>query len=257
MKQPAWVFRLRRIILSMKKLILSLVFIYSVASSFAQERYNRDLIVKWAPGSLASGKLTLGGEYNFKKKNSVEFIVGIPTAKTHQLKYDGNTSDLSIKAFSALAGYRYYIGRKDVAGFYIEPYAKYLHHQAHGVLTGTLNGETAMFDTRTDYKGIGMGLQLGVQFLIAKKISLDFFLLGPEANSSQFSTIATDVASSIPWTSVEASEAEQDIKDALKDIPLVGDKFQVTVDQATKTVTTRYSGFMPGIRFGASIGVRL
>jgi len=242
----------------MKKLILSLFFITLFASSFAQEeRYNRDLIVKWAPGSLASGKLTIAGEYNFKKKHSVELIIGIPKAKSHHLEYDGNTSDLSIKAFSALAGYRYYFGKKDVSGFYVEPYAKYLHHQASGVLIGNLNGETAMFDTRTDYKGIGVGAQLGVQFLIAKKVSLDFFILGPEANSSTFSTTATDVASSIPWTYVEASEAEQDVKDVLKDIPLVGDKIQVTVDQATKTVTTRYSGFMPGFRFGASIGIRL
>jgi hypothetical protein len=243
----------------MKKLLLSLFFICLIASSFAQdqERYNRDLIVKWAPGSLASGKLTLAGEYNFKKKHSVELIIGIPKARNYHLDYDGNSSDLSIKGFSALLGYRYYLGKKDVAGFYVEPYAKYLHHQAHGVLIGTLNGETAMFDTHTDYKGIGVGAQLGVQFLIAKKISLDFFLLGPEANSSQFSTTATDVASSIPWTHVEASEAEQDIKDVVQDIPLVGDKIQVIVDQATKTVTTRYSGFMPGFRFGASIGVRL
>ena len=251
------VFRLSHIILSMKKLLLSLFFISLFASSFAQERYNRDLIVKWAPGSLASGKLTIAGEYNFKKKHSVELVIGIPKEKTHHFEYDGNTSDLGIKAFSALAGYRYYLGRKDVSGFYVEPYAKYLHHQASGVLIGTLNGETAMFETRTDYKGIGVGAQLGVQFLIAKKVSLDFFLLGPEANSSKFSTIATDVASSIPWTYVEASEAEQDVKDVLKNIPLVGKKIEVTVDQATKTVTTRYSGFMPGIRFGASIGIRL
>jgi hypothetical protein len=240
----------------MKKTLLFVFAILLFACSFAQ-RYNRDLIVKWAPGSLATGKLTLGGEYNFKKKNSIEFIIGIPTAKNHHLDYDGNSSDLSIKAFSALAGYRYYLGRKDVAGFYVEPYFKYLHHQASGTLIGTLNGETAMFETRTDYKGIGLGAQLGVQFLIVKKVSLDFFILGPEANSSKFSAVATDVASSIPWTYVEAAEAEQDIKDVVQDIPLVGDKIEVSVDQATKTVTTRYSGFMPGIRFGAAIGIRL
>jgi len=240
----------------MKKTLLFVAIVLLFSSSFAQ-RYNRDVIVKWAPGSLASGKLTLGAEYNFKKKNSVELIIGIPTARNHHFEYDGNTSDLSIKGFSVLAGYRYYIGRKDVAGLYLEPYVKYLHHQASGILTGTLDDETAKFDTHTNYKGIGVGGQLGVQFLIAKKVSLDFFILGPEANSSTFTATATDVASSIPWTLVDANEAEQDVKDVVKDIPIVGDKIQVTVDQATKTVTTRYSGFMPGFRFGAAIGIRL
>jgi hypothetical protein len=240
----------------MKKPLLFVATILLFACSFAQ-RYNRDLIVKWAPGSLASGKLTLGGEYNFKEKNSLELIIGLPTGKSRHFNYDDNTSDLTMKAFSVLAGYRYYLGKKPVSGIYIEPYLKYLHHQASGILIGNLDGETARFDTHTDYKGFGIGGQLGVQFLIIKKISLDFFILGPEANSSTFSIAATDVASSIPWTTLDAEEAEQDIKDAVSKIPLVGNKIEILVDQNTKTVTTRYQGFVPGLRFGASIGIRL
>jgi len=240
----------------MKKPLLFVATILSFACSFAQ-RYNRDLIVKWAPGSLASGKLTLGGEYNFKKKNSLELIIGLPTGKSRSFNFDDNSSELTMKAFSVLAGYRYYLGKKPVSGIYIEPYLKYLHHQASGILIGNLDGETARFDTHTDYKGFGIGGQLGVQFLIIKKISLDFFILGPEANTSTFSIGATDVASSIPWTTLDAEEAEQDIKDAVSKIPLVGNKIEILVDQNTKTVTTRYQGFVPGLRFGASIGIRL
>ena len=239
----------------MKNLITSFLILFIFSGSFAQ--YNKDLILKWAPGSLVAGKLTVAGEYNFKKKNSVELVIGIPAAKNHKFDYDNNTSDLDTKAFSLLAGYRHYIGKKPVSGLYIEPYVKYLHHQADGFLIGQLDDESAKFDTHTDYKGIGIGAQLGVQFLIAKKFSLDFFILGPEANSAKFSTVATDVASSIPWTMVDAAEAEQDIKDVVRDIPVVGDKIEVSVDQNTKTVTTRYSGFVPGFRFGASVGIRL
>ncbi len=239
----------------MKNLIISFLILFIFSGSFAQ--YNKDLILKWAPGSLVAGKFTVAGEYNFKKKSSVELIIGIPASKKHRFEYDNNTSDLNTKAFSLLAGYRRYLAKKPVSGLYIEPYAKYLHHQADGFLTGQLDDETAKFDTHTDYKGIGVGAQLGVQFLIAKKFSLDFFILGPEVNSGKFSTIATDVASSIPWTMVDANEAEQDIKDVVAGIPVIGDKIEVSVDQNTKTVTTRYSGFVPGFRFGASVGIRL
>jgi hypothetical protein len=213
--------------------------------------------LKWAPGSLTAGKLTLGGEYHFKKKNSLELFIGFPTGTHHQFKYDDNSSSLEWKASSTLAGYRYYFSKKGSAGLYIEPYFKYLHHQASGFLHGDINGESASFDTHTDYKGVGGGLQFGVQFFIAKTVSIDLFFLGPEANSAKFTLSATDISNTLPWTSADANEAEQDIKDALKIIPIIGKKIDVEVDENSRTVTTRYSGFVPGFRFGLSIGIKL
>src|SRR2546423_3825224 len=239
----------------MKKIIVPLLSSLVLSKTYAQ--YKKQMLLKWAPGRLAAGKITVGGEYNFKKKSSIECFIGLPAPVNHQFKYDNNSSDLSSKAFSVLAGYRYYFGKKNASGIYVEPYAKYLHHQASGFLQGELNGEVAKFDTKSDYKGFGIGAQLGIQFLIAKRFSLDLFILGPEANSSDFSTVATDVASNIPWTMIQADEAENDIKNAFRNIPIVGDKIEVSVNQSTKTVTTRYSGFLPGVRFGASVGIRL
>src|SRR4030095_6271082 len=248
----------------MKKALLVTSCFLVVISCFSQDEEDRSdfytdrsLILKWSPSSLSTGKITVGGEYNFKKKNSLEVFFGIPVAKNHKLDYDNNSSTLSTKGFSFLAGYRYYFGKKPHSGMYIEPYYKYLHYQASGMIHGDLNGESASFDTHLDYKGMGLGAQIGVQFLIAKRICLDFFILGPEANSAKFYTTATDVSSTIPWTTVDADEAEQDIKDVLKDIPLVGKKIGVQVDQNATTVTTSYKGFVPGLRFGASIGFRL
>ena len=239
----------------MKKIIVPILTIFLLSKSFGQ--YNKQVFAKWSPGSLAAGKITVGGEYNFKKKNSFELFIGLPSGMNHRFNYDSNTSNLRSKAFSVLAGYRFYFGKKKASGLYLEPYAKYLHQQFNGILKGQLNGETATFDTRSDYKGFGLGAQLGVQFLIAKRFILDLFILGPEANSASFTSSATDIASNIPWTLVKAGEAEKDIKDALKNIPIVGDKIEVSVNQADKTVTTRYNGFVPGARFGASVGIRL
>ena len=248
----------------MKKALLAVICFLLVFSAFSQneedrtDRYtDRCVILKWAPGSLIAGKLTLGGEYNFKKKNSLEMFLGFPTAMDHKFDYDNSTSSLSTQAFSFFAGYRYYFGKRPHSGLYVEPYYKYLHHQLNGFLNGDVNGEAASFDTHTDYKGMGVGAQIGFQFLIAKRICFDFFILGPEANSVKFYSTSTDVSSSIPWTVIEADEAEQDIKDALNNIPVIGDKIEVSVDQNTRTVSTKYKGFAPGFRFGASIGIRL
>jgi hypothetical protein len=51
----------------MKKPALS--FVCLIVSFTCISQYNKEVVLKWAPGSLTVGKLTLGGEYNFKKKN--------------------------------------------------------------------------------------------------------------------------------------------------------------------------------------------
>lgn len=237
----------------MKTILTALAAILVLNTASAQ----KNIFVKWAPASLAAGKLTLGSEYNFSKKQSVELFVGLPVPMNRQFDYDNNTSEMQSSAFSLFAGYRYYLGKRAASGVYVEPYLKYLHHKADGILVGELDGESARFDTKTDYKAFGAGAQLGVQFLIAKRISLDLFLIGPEANSAKFSSTSKDIASSIAWTLVQTDEAEQNIKDALKDLPIIGDKIEVDVNRSTKTVSTKYDGFLPGVRFGASIGIRL
>lgn len=237
------------------KTLLAIVALSCVLSSTHAQ--TKSVFIKWSPASLAVGKITVGSEYNFKKKQSFEFIVGVPVSVSKSFDYDNNTSEFDSKAFSLFAGYRYYFGKRSAAGLYIEPYVKYLQHDAAGFLQGDLDGETARFDTKTSYKGFGAGAQLGVQFLIAKKISLDFFFLGPEANTVKFSSISTDVADSLPWTFIQENEAEQNVKEALEDIPLIGDKIQVTANRDTKSVSTKYDGFLPGFRFGASVGIRL
>lgn len=240
----------------MKKIALSAFYLLFVSLPVTAQN-SPNIFLKWAPAGLAAGKITVGGEYNFKKKNSVELFVGIPLSRNHRFDYDGETSNINSKVFSVLAGYRRYLGKKPASGLYVEPFVKYLKHEASGILDGDLSGEKARFNTVTDYKGYGAGIQLGVQFVIAKRVSLDIFFLGPEANSAKFSSAATDIASNIPWTYVKADEAAREIKDAIKDIPIIGEKTEVTVNQNLKTVYTRYDGFLPGLRFGASVGIRL
>jgi len=237
----------------MKTILTALAAVLLLNTASAQ----KSIFIKWAPPGLAVGKLTLGSEYNFKRKQSVELFVGLPVPMSREFDYDNHTSEVQSSAFSFFAGYKYYLGRRSASGIYVEPYAKYLHHKANGILSGDLDGESARFDTKTNYSAVGIGAQLGVQFLIAKRVSFDLFLIGPEANAAKFSSTSTDVASSIQWTLVQADEAERDIKEAIQDLPIIGDKIEVNVNKSTKTVSTKYDGFLPGFRFGASIGIRL
>ncbi len=218
--------------------------------------FGKSIAVKWNPGGLFFGNISLAGEYNFKPKKSLTFGIGIPSEKVNTFTIDDEKESITMKTFSVMAGYRMYMGKKPMSGFYFEPYLHYVKNEASTILDIDLNGSTENFLTTSDYKAFGLGAQLGVQALIAKRVTIDFFILGPEANSVKHSVVAKDLTSTLPWDQVDEQQARQEIEDAIGDIPLIGDKIQVTVDRNAKTVRTDYSGFLPGFRTGISIGFR-
>ncbi len=216
----------------------------------------KSIAVKWNPVALFFGNISILGEYNFKPKKSFTFGIGIPSEKVNTFTIDDEKESVTMKTFSAMAGYRMYMGKKPMSGFYFEPYLHYVKNEASTILEAELNGGPENFLTTSTFKAFGVGAQLGIQALIAKRVTIDFFILGPEANSVKHSVVARDISSTLPWDQIDEQEARQEIEDAIGDIPLIGDKIKVTVDKNTKTVRTDYSGFLPGFRGGISIGFR-
>jgi hypothetical protein len=141
-----------------------------------------------------------------------------------------------------------------MSGLYFEPYFKYVHHTSEGRGTADLGGDRVLMDFTNDYNGAGVGLELGVQFMVAKKFLIDLFFFGPEINSARNNFKAVEVSSTIPWTSVKANEAEQDIRDFIDQFPFVRNKVDVMVDQNNKTVVAKFRGGLPGYRIGVSFG---
>jgi hypothetical protein len=245
----------------MKKSILLMATVLTIYFSQAQSStdsavFEPSTSVKWNYGSLYFGKVSLFGEYNYKHKKSVTLAVGIPVTHSTTVEIDDKDRDIEMKSFSAMAGYRMYLGKKTMTGVYFEPYLKYLNNEASTIIDEDLDNRTVNFLTTSNYSGAGIGAQLGVQFTIAKKLVFDFFFLGPEANIASHKVILKDMDSALPWTQVEAQDAEREIKETLSDIPIIGDKIDVVVDANTKTVTSDYRGFLPGLRFGLSVGYR-
>lgn len=247
----------------MKKTILALVCMAALYHANAQSNagqsapeFTPSYAVKWNPSSLYFGKLGLLGEYNFKKKKSVTFAIGIPLSKTLTAKMDDKDRSVEMKTFSAMGGYRMYLGKKTMTGVYFEPYLKYLKNDAATIINTNLGGESTDFATTSKYSAFGAGAQLGVQFMIAKRVVFDFFFLGPEANAARHTVVMRDISSSGSWDTNKSNQAQQEINDNIGDLPIIGSKLKVTVDPNKKTVSSDYSGFLPGIRFGLSVGVK-
>jgi hypothetical protein len=250
----------------MKKIIVAAILLIAVSNANAQEKKEKEkekknfspsYAVKWNPAGLAFGKIGLFGEYNYKRKKSITFGIGIPSEKKHTFELDGEDRDIFMKTFSIMGGYRMYLGKKTMTGFYFEPYLKYVKNDASFSFTDpNFNNKPVTFNTTSSYSAIGVGAQLGVQFMIAKRVVFDFFLLGPEANSAKHNVVMKDVSSTLPWSAQDAAKAQTEIDDNIGDVPIIGDHLKVKVDANARTVSSEYKGFLPGFRGGLTIGVR-
>src|SRR6476469_5668347 len=246
----------------MKKLVFALLLVSTAAFSQEQKEkpsFKSSVVVKWNPESLAFGKISLGSEIHLWHKRGITFNVGLPAKQTKTFSIDNKDRDVNIKSTSVMGGYRMYLGKSDITGFYFAPYVKYVKSESSvaGVdYTIGTPSRTAIFTISNDYKGFGVGAQLGLQFMIAKRIAFDMFLIGPEANSSKEEMKAVETSNSLPWNMIETNDAKAKVQEFANDIPLIGKKLEITVDQANKTVRGNYSGFMPGFRAGVSVGIR-
>lgn len=240
----------------MIKAILNILCSFLVFGATAQERTTEpNVTLKWAPTGLILGSLSLQGEYNFSSKASLTAKIGVPISSHHSFEYNEDDADFDLKATSFLAGYRMYLGKQHLRGLYIEPFFKYVHHISEGNTKSSLNGRPVRFGFTNDYNGVGVGAQLGAQFLIKNKFVIDLFFLGPEINAANNNFKAVEVTSAVLWTEAEAIDAEREIRDFLDKFPFIRNNTKVMVDRENRTVTADFKGALPGMRIGASFGV--
>ncbi|RYZ49087.1 MAG: DUF3575 domain-containing protein [Chitinophagaceae bacterium] len=242
---------------SMKNTICLWIVLCFYLPSLAQEtppEPQQNISVKWAPTGLLVGSLSLQAEYNFGERNSLTAKIGLPVNVKHTFTYDDGDVGFSMKATSFLAGYRTYLSKKHMRGFYFEPFFKYVHHTSEGVGAGNLYNRSATFSFTNNYNGVGVGVQLGTQFLIGKRFVLDLFFLGPEINSATNSFKATEILNPAPWSNYEAKDAEMVTREFIAQFPFVRKNTTVVVDRENKRIMADFKGALPGLRTGFSIG---
>ena len=240
----------------MKRELYFIFFFFLLQNIHAQDKaFEPKITVKWAPTGLILGDLSLQGEYGFLNKSSLTAKIGVPFSRPYHATFDGHDVDMHMRAFSFLAGYRKYLSRQILKGFYIEPFFTYAHHTSSGTGEGSLNYQKVTMDFTNDYNGAGVGIQLGSQFIIAKRLVIDLFFFGPQLTSSRNDFRAIDQYNYAAWTAIQADEAEQDIRDFLNQFPFIRNKVDVHVDKTNRTVMADFKGPLVGVRFGVSIGL--
>ncbi|MBS1574331.1 MAG: DUF3575 domain-containing protein [Bacteroidetes bacterium] len=240
----------------MKKITILILLIFALCKwgSTQDKAFDPTVTVKWAPTGLLVGNIAMQGEYSFNAKSSLTAKIGVPAGKNYHSKFHGKEIDINMKAFSFMTGYRHYLSKRKLSGFYYEPYFKYVHQTAGGLGETTLDNQPVTLNFTNTYNAFGFGLQLGTQFIIHKRFVLDLFFLGPEINSVNNSFRAIDPAGSESWTNIEASQAEGDIRNFLDQFPFIKNRVDVKVDKNNKSVNADFNGWVGALRFGFSIG---
>jgi hypothetical protein len=238
---------------------LSSVFFCALAQSDQKpvpQEFNKSFAVKYNPVALAFGGIAFQGEYHFKRKKSFTLGINVPAQMTRRIEVNNQERDVTTKTFSTYAGYRMYFGKKPMRGFYFEPFLHYTQNEMASIIDGTLSGAPVDFAATGKYTAFGLGAQLGVQFLIANRVVIDLFILGPEANSTKYTLVLRDITSAGPWDAQDVADAQREINETIEDVPGLKNKVKVTLDANQKTATSDYKGFLPGVRGGLSVGIR-
>lgn len=254
----------------MKNKILILSFLLLAINTFGQEvtdstivvESGRKNVIKFLPTNLVFNNLSFEYERKLGKKNSIILGVGLPSSKSFAGKFSDNSGENKITndAFSTTCirlAYRHYSGRSiQPSGFYVSPYLKYQKFEVNADNNKTITeGYPPITQSYTEQYNVSgstmnLGLQLGVQFLIAKIVAIDFYFLGIEAGLANLN--ATVKSSNINMI----DEVETSVRNNIKDLPdFLAKKITVTRKSNDQIDVKGDSMPYPWFRGGISIGI--
>ncbi|MCC9166927.1 DUF3575 domain-containing protein [Pontibacter harenae] len=146
---------------------------------------------------------------------------------------------------------RFYTGSKPGArGFYLSLYGRYTNMKGTYTFDHDTETETYTIPLQADLKGIGGGLMLGSQWLIAKTITLDWYLIG-----AHYGKLKGDLNAVTDLSTMSADE-KADLEQKIETAIVVGDKQYIEATVTDRGVNGKSDSPFIGIRgLGFSLGI--
>ena len=244
----------------MKKLFVLVFLAFRVLLGFAQDgdslTIERNNVIKFLPVNLPFQSIAFEYERMINARNAFTLGFGIPTNQSIIGKYGMDASsdlkEAKVGTMHIRAAYRHYTGKSGLPkGFYIEPFLKYQHISGTGKALYTVDQANTTYtaDLTAKLNTLNVGFQMGVQFLIAKRVTLDFYFLGLEGGLLSGNVNAKVVPSD------NVSDMRNEIEKSINDLPsFLSNKLKVT--STSDAVNVKASSITyPWLRSGISIGV--
>lgn len=243
----------------MKKLLSLVVVIFMVFGVYGQDKETKGLdrkyVIKFQPINYALQSYSFEIERMLNGKNAITLGIGIPNSGSLIGKYGIKASPDNIRALDLStmhirAAYRHYAGHSGLPrGFYVEPYLKYQEFKASATVNIDDNGVPSLAKIDANFNTMNVGIQSGVQFMIAKRISFDLYFMGFEAGLMNGNLTGT------PPDASKIADMRQSIDDGIKGLPSFF-KDKLTVTNNSTSVNVKASSLpYPWFRSGINIGI--
>lgn len=166
---------------------------------------------------------------------------------------EGNASDNGMKTFFEELKYttiiltpeaRYFVSGKKGAprGLYLGAFLRYTRHNGTSVYPEERdNGEIVDFDGTLTSNSFGGGVNLGIQWMIQDKISIDWNIIGLGINTTKMELL------------IESENMTPDDVESIKGT-LTEEYGELEVEAGNDFVRGVYTGLLPILRFSLSIG---
>lgn len=223
--------------------------------------------IKFNLSALAFNNYSLTYERSLTPKISFSFgyrympttnMANTPLAKKIVKYVDGDESDIKdelenivISGNAITPEFRFYMGRKRGArGFYASIYGRFASYKYDYDFTYSTDNSDYNIPLKGEAKIFGAGAGFGFQFLIAKRVVVDFYILGAHIGKINGDGIATTDLSTM--SDAEQAELEETLDTAIE----FRGKQLISADVNDNGVKLNIKGPFGGIRgLGLSIGI--
>ncbi|MEM1122353.1 MAG: hypothetical protein AAGJ18_18040 [Bacteroidota bacterium] len=212
---------------------------------------DRRNLVKLNLPNLSFGNITLNYERLLSARNSVSLHLGYIRPQTpisvlnDAFEVEDELDPAEFSGITATAEYRIY-GKKKGAGrgFYIAPYARYANHK----LAFNTTIDDNFTNASTQLSTIGIGGQVGAQWLIKDRVVIDWGILGLAAQWYTFKSTFTAVDSEIDFDEIRA-ELEAEFDDSI-----IGNKLEFS--NTDESLSAKMPFLFGGARAYFSVGYK-
>ncbi|MBC7745599.1 MAG: DUF3575 domain-containing protein [Flavobacterium sp.] len=184
------------------------------------------------------GELAIVKKLNDKINGGDEILTGINRMQTRGNAYTGE--------------FRFYGGKKPGArGIYLAVYGRYaqFNHNYNYQFT-TANNDVISIPLKSKANGYGGGLMLGKQWLVAKRVTFDWYILGGHYGKLSGSSSGVKDLSSLSPADI------QKLKQNLDDILVIGGKHVLASTVNNQGISGKIDGPFVGVRgLGFSLGI--
>lgn len=202
-----------------------------------------------------SRKITFVAGYRYMP---LSMVSDIPLVKKAIDKYANDDSDLKDNLSNLSTGnktytgeFRFYGGKHPGArGFYLSLYGRYTNMQANYNYNYTGSVQKYNIPLKNTLKGFGGGLMIGSKYLIAKRVTLDWYIIG-----GHYGKLKGDGIGSANLSTMTAAD-KQNVKADIEDTFTIADKSYVNATVDNSGVKTQVNAPFVGIRgLGFNLGI--